>query len=111
LFEIRYTSLHQQCILDSSSYSRVLRQLLSAYSHAMRLVNRQSEEQAASDALLLTAQAIKDIGMNAVVFLATATNAQTARRQQVVTCVGESGVSFCTTAACQLHVVAAVGFG
>jgi hypothetical protein len=79
--------------LDSSSYSTVLKQLLSAYSHAMRLVNRQSEEQAASDALLLTAQAVKDMGMAAVVFVATASNAQTARRQQVVTCVGESGVS------------------
>jgi hypothetical protein len=87
--------------LDSSSYSRVLQQLLTVYSHAMRLVNKQSEEQAASDALLLTAQAIKDVGIKAEYIISTASKAEPSRQQLVVTCVGESGVSFGTT---QQHV-------
>jgi hypothetical protein len=49
--------------LDSSSYSRVLRQLLTIYSHAMHLVIKRSDEQAVSDALLLTAHAIEGIGL------------------------------------------------
>jgi hypothetical protein len=79
--------------LDDAGYSRVLQQLLTAYCHAMHLVKKQSEEQAASDLLLTTAERIKDIGLAADYTIATASNAQPARRQLVVTCVGESGVS------------------
>jgi hypothetical protein len=85
---------------NSSRYSRVLQQLLTAYSHAMRLLNKQSQEQAASDALLLTADIVKDIGLAAEYMISTAADAQPARQQLVVTCVGESGMSFCTVAVC-----------
>jgi hypothetical protein len=87
--------------LDDSIYSRVLQQLLTAYSHAMRLVNKHSEEQAASDALLPTA--IKEIALDADYIMSEAVTAQPARQQLVVTCIGESGVSGCATAACQSH--------
>jgi hypothetical protein len=86
--------------LDSSRYSRVLQQLLTAYSHAMRLVNKQSQEQAASDALLLTAETVKDIGLAAADIISTAYKAHPELQQLVVSCAGESGVSFYTTASC-----------
>jgi hypothetical protein len=73
------------CIyLDSSGYSRVLQQLLTAYSHAMRLVNTQLGDQAASDALLLTARAIKEIGESAEYMISTASNDQPARLSPVL---------------------------
>jgi hypothetical protein len=59
----------------------------------MRLVNKHSEEQAASDALLSTAQTVKAIGVAAADIISTTTTAQPSRQQLVVTCVGESGVS------------------
>jgi hypothetical protein len=61
----------------------------------MRLVKKQPDEQAASDALLLTAEIIKDVGLSAEYLISTASNDQPARQQLVVTCVGESGVSCC----------------
>jgi hypothetical protein len=61
----------------------------------MRLVNKQSEEQAASDALLLPAETIQDMGLAAAHMIAIARNAQPEQQQQlVVTCASESGVSF-----------------
>jgi hypothetical protein len=88
------TACSSSASLDSSIYSRVLQQLLTAYSHAMRLVNKHSEEQAASDALVSTAQTVKAIGVAAADIISTATTVQPSRQQLVVTCVGESGVSW-----------------
>jgi hypothetical protein len=71
-------------------------------------MNKQSREQAASDALLLTAEIVNNIGLAAAYIISTASSAQPARQQLVVTCVGESGVphsvSVCATAASQSHV-------